>query len=192
MSRRPEFDRRQVLREAMLVFWAEGYSCASVKKLSLAMGLLPGSIYSAFGSKEALFREALELYLAGIRARAAAAELGPRAFLRAWFDAHIKQSVHRGRGRGCLLMNSAAESPALDAASSAQVQEQVALLQDLFTRCVTAARDQDQPSKSRPPEDDKNTARGLVATIAGISALSRAQVDTAFLHDAAAAVLATV
>jgi AcrR family transcriptional regulator len=59
MARKPEFDRGDVVRRAMEVFWRSGYEGASMKLLGEAMGLAPGSIYAAFGSKEGLFHEAL-------------------------------------------------------------------------------------------------------------------------------------
>ncbi len=56
------FDRAAALRRAMEVFWARGYDGASMADLTAAMGINSPSLYAAFGCKEALFREALELY----------------------------------------------------------------------------------------------------------------------------------
>lgn len=56
------FDRRQALYRAMEVFWEKGYEGASMAALTDAMGIAAPSLYAAFGSKEALFREALGLY----------------------------------------------------------------------------------------------------------------------------------
>lgn len=58
------FDRDTALRRAIEVFWAKGYEGAQLVDLTAAMGINPPSFYAAFGSKEALFREALDLYLA--------------------------------------------------------------------------------------------------------------------------------
>lgn len=46
----------------MEVFWSKGYEGASLTDLTAAMGINSPSLYGAFGSKEALFREAVELY----------------------------------------------------------------------------------------------------------------------------------
>ncbi|KGM32909.1 TetR/AcrR family transcriptional regulator [Inquilinus limosus] len=59
------FDRAAALRRAMEMFWARGYDGASMTDLTAAMGINSPSLYAAFGCKEALFREALELYEAG-------------------------------------------------------------------------------------------------------------------------------
>lgn len=56
------FDRNEALRHAMEVFWARGYEGTSVGDLIAAMGINKPSLYAAFGSKEALFREAVALY----------------------------------------------------------------------------------------------------------------------------------
>ncbi|AZO43346.1 TetR/AcrR family transcriptional regulator [Mesorhizobium sp. M7D.F.Ca.US.005.01.1.1] len=56
------FDRTSALRCAMEVFWARGYEGASMSELTAAMGINSPSLYAAFGSKEALFLEATELY----------------------------------------------------------------------------------------------------------------------------------
>lgn len=58
------FDRDVALQRAMEVFWAKGYEGAQLVDLTAAMGLNPPSFYAAFGSKQALFREAVALYLA--------------------------------------------------------------------------------------------------------------------------------
>ncbi|TGQ47780.1 MULTISPECIES: TetR/AcrR family transcriptional regulator [unclassified Mesorhizobium] len=56
------FDRAAALRRAMEVFWVKGYEGASISELTAAMGINSPSLYAAFGSKEALFLEATELY----------------------------------------------------------------------------------------------------------------------------------
>lgn len=58
------FDRDAALRQALELFWAKGYDGASLTDLTRAMGINAPSLYAAFGCKEALFREAAELYAA--------------------------------------------------------------------------------------------------------------------------------
>lgn len=58
------FDRQEALRRAMLVFWEKGFDAASMTDLTQAMGIGSPSLYAAYGSKEALFREAVDLYQA--------------------------------------------------------------------------------------------------------------------------------
>ncbi|WP_035053987.1 TetR/AcrR family transcriptional regulator [Andreprevotia chitinilytica] len=56
------FDRDQALRRAMEVFWKHGYEGSSLACLTEAMQINSPSLYATFGSKEALYKEALDLY----------------------------------------------------------------------------------------------------------------------------------
>lgn len=56
------FDRAQALDVAMRLFWTRGYAATSIADLTGAMGIGGPSLYAAFGSKEALYAEALEHY----------------------------------------------------------------------------------------------------------------------------------
>ncbi len=56
------FDREAAVQRAMEVFWAQGYESASMPLLTEAMGISAQSLYAAYGSKQALYREAMERY----------------------------------------------------------------------------------------------------------------------------------
>jgi AcrR family transcriptional regulator len=58
------FDRDVALRRAMEVFWRHGFDGTSMTDLTTAMGIASPSLYACFGSKEQLFRLAVELYAA--------------------------------------------------------------------------------------------------------------------------------
>jgi AcrR family transcriptional regulator len=56
------FDREAALTQATRVFWTKGYEATSIADLKEAMGIESPSLYAAFGSKEALYTEALHHY----------------------------------------------------------------------------------------------------------------------------------
>lgn len=56
------FDRDEALKKAMYVFWEKGYEGTSMADLVNSIGMKAPSIYAAFGNKDTLFREAIELY----------------------------------------------------------------------------------------------------------------------------------
>ena len=62
IGRPREFDRDVALQEAMLVFWRKGFLATSMNDLCDAMGIRSPSLYAAFGSKEAIYVEAVEHY----------------------------------------------------------------------------------------------------------------------------------
>ena len=63
IGRPREFDRNAALEAAMVLFWRKGFSATSMTDLCEAMGVSSPSLYAAFGSKEALYLEALEHYV---------------------------------------------------------------------------------------------------------------------------------
>lgn len=56
------FDREKALEAAMNAFWLHGYDGTPLSELTQAMGIAAPSLYAAFGSKEELYREALDRY----------------------------------------------------------------------------------------------------------------------------------
>ncbi len=58
------FDREAALETATRLFWERGYEATSISDLTAALGIGSPSLYAAFGSKEALYAEAVEHYRA--------------------------------------------------------------------------------------------------------------------------------
>lgn len=60
-----QFDRDEAVIRAMHLFWENGYDSTSLAmlKASIGRGITAPSFYAAFGSKEALFNEAVNCYL---------------------------------------------------------------------------------------------------------------------------------
>jgi AcrR family transcriptional regulator len=84
------FDRDAALARAMRLFWQKGFSATSIADLTEAMGIGSPSLYAAFGSKEALYAEALDYYARSHEAVAwkgfAEAETAPEAIRRYLLD----------------------------------------------------------------------------------------------------------
>lgn len=59
---RAQFDRDQVIDNAMQLFWQRGFAGGSMQQIVQATGLKPGSIYLAFDSKEGLYAACLKRY----------------------------------------------------------------------------------------------------------------------------------
>lgn len=90
----------------MEVFWARGYDGAQITDLTTAIGVTPPSFYAAFGSKEAAFREAVDLYIATVGAepiRALETATTARDGLRAMLEGSVDVALSSRPG-GCLLI----------------------------------------------------------------------------------------
>ncbi len=53
-SIKPDSRRQDILHQATLLFGARGYGQTSIRDIAAAVGMLPGSVYYHFASKEAL------------------------------------------------------------------------------------------------------------------------------------------
>ena len=101
------FDRDAALQAAMKTFWQFGYEGASMAALTEAMGINSPSLYAAFGSKEQLFREAVDLYLAteDKKTRSSLAEQRTaRGAVEAMLQRSIANLTDPAGCRGCLLV----------------------------------------------------------------------------------------
>lgn len=114
MARTASYDRDAALEAAMRLFWAQGYHATSLKDLEAALEMRPGSIYAAFQSKEALFREALDRYAARMQAEMtsrAAAGPSPLAALQAHLAGLAELSPADRPSTACMLVKSLLEFP---------------------------------------------------------------------------------
>jgi AcrR family transcriptional regulator len=108
IGRPREFDRDAALEAAMLVFWRKGFAATSMSDLCDAMGISSPSLYAAFGSKEALYLEAVEYYAQTIGppvwdklAEGATARAGIENLLIAWTESLPKS---RATPAGCMAL----------------------------------------------------------------------------------------
>jgi AcrR family transcriptional regulator len=114
LGRPRSFDRQKALLRAMEIFWAVGYEGATLADLQKAMGgITAPSFYAAFGSKEALFREAVELYSGTLGVpmmKALAEEPTARGSIETLLEAAVEAFCKPGKPRGCLLVLGAINS----------------------------------------------------------------------------------
>lgn len=111
MARPSEFDRDDVLRRAMEVFWCHGYEATGMPDLVEAMGIGRQSLYNAFESKRGLFLAALALYQSE-RAKSLQKVLGAAPSPLKGIETllmSIATTTGEARTRGCLSVNTATE-----------------------------------------------------------------------------------
>ncbi|MBD0420447.1 TetR/AcrR family transcriptional regulator [Streptomyces sp. TRM S81-3] len=188
MSGRKQFDVDAALDQAMRVFWQRGYADASLDALGSATGLGRGSLYGAFGNKDALFRRCLDRYTSVYGARyeqALAAHPGdPVRAVEAFFDVILGRIADPSVPAGCLIAQSAAQSPALNEENSTRVRG----LLDMQRQRVRAAL---EDSSADAPTLDA-LATYVVAVNQSLAVLSRAGASDAELRSVARLACTTV
>ena len=142
-SGRPRgFDRDAALDSAMHLFWEHGYEGASLLTLRHAMGdISSASFYAAFGSKEALYREALTRYLdrhGSIIAPLDDERLPPRARLEQALIASVAVQTDAAHPTGCMVTLSAMISSEASASTRALTRIERDATRQALRRCITA------------------------------------------------------
>ena len=102
------FDRDEALERAMEMFWERGYEGTTLEDLQAAMGDIgPTSFYHAFGSKEALFRQAVDKYqetVGGPALRALEESPTAREAVHLMLRLTAESFCRPGKPHGCMLV----------------------------------------------------------------------------------------
>jgi TetR/AcrR family transcriptional repressor of nem operon len=162
-------NRVRILDEAARLFRERGLSGVGVDSLSAAAGLTHGGLYSQFGSKERLIREALAHALAhGALARLSEeAETAPQERLAAIVAAYLSPD-HRDRvGKGCTLAALGCEMPRQGPGVRQVFTEGIRKRMELLGSLL--------PERRRAAREDR--ALATLATMVGALILSRAVAD---------------
>lgn len=182
MARTREFDERQALVSAMLVFWEKGYEATSIQDLEEAMGLKRTSIYNAFGNKREIFNRILQCYKESVmsalfQAMDGAPDIreGLRRLLNGALDIHF-DTDHPG---GCLVVLSVLESGQHDAASS---EELARTIQDLKAGLQQRLKKAKQSGELSSELDVPATATTIASTMTGMMVLGKAHFTRASLN----------
>ncbi|TNC76531.1 TetR/AcrR family transcriptional regulator [Janthinobacterium lividum] len=142
MGRPRTFDRQAAVEQAMYLFWQQGYESTSLSQLkaSLGGGISAPSFYAAFGSKEALFREAAQCYLDTF---ACVTEclwddgLAPRAAIEQALCQSARMQTDAGHPPGCMVALGCMSAPTAEhAAVAAPLTQSRARTRAGFVRCV--------------------------------------------------------
>lgn len=189
MSRTKEFDVDEALRNALDLFWRQGYEATSVNDLVEYLGIAKASVYATFGNKHDLYLRALDRYVRTTDAQVVDELSAPGAALpavRALILRYVDDVLSDQARRGCLVVNSAVELPA-DAAVSERVGRSWDTLEVALTLALSRARAQGELAARRDP---RSLARLLLALLQGLRVLGKGPSSAERIRDAATEALA--
>lgn len=173
MPRAPEYDRTELLDQAVRVFWEKGYWDTSISDLVEATGVQRYGLYASFGDKHGLFLEALERYLDTVIAGLVRELERPGAALPEIeeFLGRLAEIARKpGASRGCLICNTAAELGQDDQEVALRVEAYTRRLRRAFRTALIRARTLGQvPEGSNADE----VARYLTGVVVGASVYAR-------------------
>lgn len=175
-----QFDRNVVLDRAADLFWRQGYDATSIQDIEAATGLGRGSLYNAFGDKEAMFLTVLARYgeTLGSAPIRHLEDADVRRGLRCMLESIVARMDEPGRPRGCLMTNTCANggSPAV----AAQVASGMLGLEVALESAFQRARSEGQIPASTAP---RALARFYCAVVQSLGVTHKAFADAATLTD---------
>ncbi len=163
-------DRDVGLDIAARLFWEHGYEGTSTADLTKAMGINPPTLYSMFGSKEELYRQALEFSISresGRRSEILQSDLPVYEALRLYLYDIADSDTQADKPRGCMVSTAALQH----AEENASVARMTAELREGSVQTLKARFDRAVEESELPPATDTDTlARFYGAIIQGMSA----------------------
>lgn len=181
MARTKEFDERQALIKAMLVFWENGYEGTSIQDLETAMDLNRTSIYNAFGNKRAIFERVMACYKESVMSALLASmdsapniKEGVRRLLNGALDIHFDTD----NPGGCLVVLSVLESHQHDTRTQNTMAQTIHDLKDMLQARLTKAKRSGELSSEL---DTGSTANTIATTMVGMMVMGKANFTRAAL-----------
>ncbi|WP_210215303.1 TetR/AcrR family transcriptional regulator [Lichenihabitans psoromatis] len=166
------FDRDAALAVAMRLFWQHGFEATSTAELTKAMGISPPSLYTAFGDKRGLFREAVDLYLGGIDTIIRTIDEASSAYAAAHdlLTAAAIGDTGDQTPAGCLLASSIVTA----STGAADIREELAVLRRSIETALRTRIERDMKDGLMPATCDAEALAGhTMAVVQGMSTLAK-------------------
>ncbi|QOZ31860.1 TetR/AcrR family transcriptional regulator [Bradyrhizobium sp. CCBAU 53421] len=177
-----QFDEDEVIATALDVFWRKGLHDATMLDLAEATRVQRGSLYNAYGDKEAIFLRAFDRY-AGQFLEAAGNALSQgdtAAGLKHFFDMIIVNMTDGSPPRGCLTTRTALDAAISSTDVRQRVQDVLTRLEHLIGKAIGRT-----PGK-RSAADANRLARVIVTYTRGLAVMERAGYSRKQLRELAA------
>jgi|SRR5579859_836639 len=181
-----QFNEEGTIELALELFWQQGLAATSMPHLAEVTGVQRGSLYNAYGGKDALFLRAFDVYEARFlgAARAALDRADLKEALMAFLGVAIVNMTGGAPSRGCLTTKTAMEM----GGHGQPIRDRVRKLLDDLEAAVRAALS--SPEKARglslPPDQ---AAQIIVTFTRGLAVMERVYGDQHRLEQSAAALV---
>ena len=157
MARTKQFDEAEILEKAMELFWKKGFHATSIQDLVAHLGINRASMYSTFGSKEALFKEALKLYASQGSANpdaldAALTNTTARAFLEHFILDRVQFTMQDCDRKGCFIVNTTTEMANLRQDVNQEVCHNMTRAIATFSYVIEVGRTRGEVNNDAPTE----------------------------------------
>ncbi len=185
------FNRENALHTALQLFWKQGYEGTSIADLVGAMGIAPPSLYTAFGSKEQLYLEVVDLYLKGpgnFIQHALAHTNDARSFTQQVLSSAANEFTAHAHPPGCIVSSGLLTSATLHNRMAQSMSELRTATLGLIHKRFEEAKDCGELPAST---NCHSLARFFGAVIQGMSIQARDGAEAAELHDMASQAMAS-
>ncbi|PMY35814.1 TetR family transcriptional regulator [Pseudomonas sp. GW456-L14] len=137
-----QFDEEKVLSAVLEVFWRKGWQSTSMADLAEAAEVQRGSLYHAYGGKEALFLLAFEAYATRFLGNAAKAleAADAETALRRFFQVAISNMTSGTPAKGCLTTKTATDADTIGPRIQQRLRELLDALQLTISTALSAER----------------------------------------------------
>ncbi|MBD8499745.1 TetR/AcrR family transcriptional regulator [Paenibacillus arenosi] len=134
-----DFEHTSIVDIAMKTFWTKGYEGCSTQDLCSDTGLGKGSLYNTFGSKQELYKQAVERYHeTGIKEQTAILEStgSVKERLRIFLNWAMVEDFESTSTKGCLLINAGLERANEDPVVESIVSRHIELLKEAMEKIM--------------------------------------------------------
>ncbi|WP_317932399.1 TetR/AcrR family transcriptional regulator [Halioxenophilus sp. WMMB6] len=171
------FDKAQLVDSVMHKFWELGYNKVSLNEIAKDHGLTRASLYHSFDSKEALFLQALQLYLQRapdvlLEHSREPEQVGSLLF--ALFDSICKARAEDPQRRGCLVLNCMHELITTDSPLADHMQAILTRRQGQMKALVERAQ---RNGEINPGVDAELTGNMVINFLFGLNTFSKTCTD---------------
>jgi len=192
MARPQEFEYKEVLNSAMQLFWRKGYATTSIKDLTEATNLQPGSLYGTFKNKRSLFLQSLDFYFVNLYEsihKILNSEKAPLERIKIFFNYFISQSIKDNDRKSCLLVNTLLEISPEEREVNKKVSDMFLKIENEFLKVLIEAQDKGDLDKKAKP---KALAKMIMSGIFGLQVYNRMQPDQKSLNNIVDNLLSTL